>query len=128
MKKILFALFGVLLIGLSTSTAFADHYGIPAVGQVRTEVVWICKNIDDARAYVTLRADIAAKAEEGHYFIWIVMLREIVGQGRCIMREVEYVVDEVVEIVSGLEVTNRAFGEPIPHYIIKYNEHFVVTY
>lgn len=122
MKKILFALFGVLLIGLSTSTAFADHYGIPTVGQIRTEMVWVCKNIDDARVYVTLRV------ETGHYFVWIAMLREIADQGRCIMREVEYVVDEVVEIVSGLQVTNRAFGEPIPHYIIKHDEHFFVTY
>ncbi len=122
MKKMLSMLFSVLFVGLYASTASAEHYGIPTVGQERKEVVWHCTNIDDARIYVTERA------EAESYMHWIFILREIVEQDSCMMGEIEYVVDEVVETISGLEVKSRAFGEPIPHYIIKSDGHFLVTY
>ncbi len=123
MKKMLLALFSVLFIGLYVSSASAEHYGIPTAGQERTEIVWVCTNIDDARVYVTERA------EAESYLHWIFILREIVEQGSCSMDEAKYVVDEVVETVVGLQVINREFGEPITHYIIKIKDgHFIVTY
>lgn len=122
MKKILSVLFSVLLIGLYTSTAFASHYGIPIVGQERTEVAWVCNNIDDARTYVTVREQVES------YYDWIDVLRMLVALGNCNMDTTTYVVDEVVETISGLKVANRAFGEPIPHYIIREGAHFIATY
>lgn len=122
MKKMLLALFSVLLIGLYTSTAIAEHNGVPIVGQVRTEIVWFCDNIADARTYVI------AREEVGSYFEWIAVLRVITNQGNCKMDKIEYRIDEIVETISGLYVENRTFGEPITHYIIKSNDHFVVTY
>ncbi len=122
MKKTLSVLFSILFIGLYVSTASATHYGIPTAGQERTEIVWVCTNIDDARVYVTERT------EAESYLHWIFILREIVEQGSCTMDKKEYVVDEVVETIVGLQVINREFGEPIIHYIVKSDDHFVVTY
>lgn len=126
MKKILSVLFSVLLIGLYTSTASASHYGIPVVGQERVEVTWVCNNIDDARIYVTARE---ARGQVESYDRWILVLRALVSLGNCNMYfPATYVVDEVVETISGLEVVDRAFGEPIPYYIIREGAHFIVTY
>lgn len=122
MKKMLLALFSVLFIGLYTSAASAEHNGVPTVGQVRTEMVWFCDNIDDARTFVTAREEVES------YDDWIVVLRTFVNRGRCKMDEMEYRIDEIVETISGLYIENHAFGEPILHYIIKSNDHFVVTY
>lgn len=119
MKKILSMFFSVLLIGLYVSTASASHYGIPTSGQERTEIVWICNNIDDARTFVTARES---------YYDWIFVLQSLVGLGNCDMGSIAYVVEEVVETLSGLKVADRAFGDPILHYIIKSDDHFVVTY
>ena len=122
MKKMLLALFSVLFIGLYVSSASAEHNGVPTAGQARTEVVWFCDNIDDARTFITARTEVESYDE------WIALLRGLVGQNRCRMGQVEYEIEEVVETVSGLYVENRTFGEPIPHYIVKSDNHFVVTY
>lgn len=122
MKKILSILFSVLLIGLYTSTASADHYGIPTVGQERAEMVWICTKIDDARIYVTAREKVES------YYDWILVLRELVNMDNCVMGRTTYVVEEIVETILGLQVINRDFGEPILHYIIREGAHFIVTY
>lgn len=122
MKKVLFAIFSVLFIGLYIPIVPATHYGVPTVGQERTEIVWVCANIDDARTFVTARAEVE------DYYDWIDILRALISQGRCKLDKIEYEVEEIVEIVLGLYVENREFGEQIPHYIVKSNNHFVVTY
>ncbi|KKN39126.1 hypothetical protein LCGC14_0746460 [marine sediment metagenome] len=122
MKKMLLALFSVLFIGLYVSSASAEHNGIPEVGQAREEIVWHCDNINDARTFVTARDEVESYSE------WIDVLRELANQRRCNMGRIYYVVDEVVEEILGLQIENRTFGEPIPHYIVKSDNHFVVTY
>ena len=121
MKRILFVLLGFALMGYAIG-AFASHNGIPTAGQERKEVIWACVNIEDARTFVT------ARKEAESYDAWIAILRGLAGQRRCMMGEVEYKVEEVVETFSGLEVLDREFGEEITFYIVKSNDHFVVTY
>ena len=89
-------LFGGILIGLYTATA--EHYGIPTVGQERNERVWTCVTKADAKIFVTARTEVES------YFEWINMLRSMNGQNRCQMELIEYVVDEIVETVSGFEL------------------------
>jgi len=116
-------LFGGILIGVYTFTATAEHYGIPTVGQERNERVWTCVTKADAKIFVT------AQAEAESFFSWVDMLRDMNRQNRCQMEPIKYVVDEIVETVSGLEVLSREFGEPVIHYIVKTKDnHFVVTY
>lgn len=123
MKKMLLALFSVLFIGLYVSSASAEHNGVPTVGQVRTEVVWFCDNINDARTYVTAREKVES------YDDWILVLRALVSLGNCRMDEIEYRIDEIVETISGLYVEKgRTFGEPVTHYIIDSGGLFFVTY
>ncbi len=121
MKKILSALFGIA-IGFYTFTAFANHMGLPEVNQERREIIWACLTIEDARIFVTAREEVES------YEDWIDILRGMVGPNRCMMGQVEYTVEEVVETISGLAVENRSFGEPITHYILKSAGHYVVTY
>jgi len=125
MKKILAAFFGGLLLGSIwyIITANANHYGVPIVGQERDETVWVCVTKDDAKIFVTSRAEVES------YFAWLKLLRSMYRQNRCDMDKFEYVIEEIVETVSGLEVLSREFGEPMLHYIIKTKDgHFIVTY
>jgi len=123
MKKMLFALFSAIAIGSYALLASANHYGVPAVDQEREETVWSCITKDDAKIFVTSRAEVES------YFAWIKLLRSMNRQNRCEMEMTEYVIEEIVETVSGLEVLSREFGEPMLHYIIKTKDgHFVVTY
>lgn len=127
MRNILVSFFigmviGGMGVGLYTMTASAKHNGVPTVGQERIEETWSCITIDDAKLFVTARAKALG------YFAWIELLREMVNQNLCQMADTTYIVEEIVETVSGLEILNRKFGEPITHYIIKSGDHFIVTY
>lgn len=126
MKKILASFFGGLLLGsilIGIITANANHYGVPIVDQEREETVWSCITKDDAKIFVTSREEVES------YFAWIKLLRSMNRQNRCDMDKFEYVIEEIVETVWGLEVLSRGFGEPMIHYIIKTKDgHFVVTY
>lgn len=131
MKKMLFVLFSAIAIGSYVLLASANHYGIPTVGQEREETVWSCITKDDAKIFVTSRAEVESyfSSKETAYFAWIKLLREMNRLNRCEMEMTEYVIEEIVETVSGLEVLSREFGEPMLHYIIKTKDgHFVVTY